>query len=431
VLWFAKVKLSTLVVLAVQLLWVSVAQAVLGDCGEPKVGGPVATDALEVLRTGVGASDCGGFDPCVCDVNATASVSASDALLVLQRAVGQSVPFACPCSPATSSTTTSSTTTTTLLQPPPTSELIVLTKRAASYVTSDLTGTWDVATLASGPDAPWWSRGAVTVQSDGTFAGNLAGSDGSNEVISGTLAISSLGIVTCVSGCQSGFQGGMDSQKRLVAATDTWIDGTTEILLFTKRAASYSLPDLAGTWELNSLTSDAGGGWNRGTLTIAADGSVAGSTTDSDGFSDVISGELALSPDGQITCVSGCPPNLEGGLDFAKTVGALTEKGDEGTTDLDVLSRKAASYAQDDLTGTWAVHSLASGYGAPWWTRGSLVAQADGTISGTLTNSEGGLSDVTGVLTVTVDGFVTLSDDDDLRCAIDSAKTIAICTDTW
>lgn len=411
-----------LVVLASQLLWVSVTQAVLSDCGEPKVGGPVATDALEVLRTGVGASNCGGFDPCICDVNATGSVSASDALLVLQRAVGQNVPFTCPCGPGT---------TTTLPQPPPTTELIVLTKRAASYVTADLTGTWDVATLASGPDAPWWSRGAVTVQSDGTFAGNLTGSDGSNEVISGKLAISSLGIVTCVSGCQSEFQGGMDSQKRVVAATDTWIDGTTEILLFTKRAASYSLPDLAGTWELSSLTSDAEGGWNRGTLTIAADGSVSGSTTDSDGFSDAISGELALSPDGTITCVSGCPPNLEGGLDFAKTVAALSEKGDEGTTDLDVLSRKAASYEQNDLTGTWTVHSLASGYGAPWWTRGSLVAQADGTISGTLTNSGGGVSDLSGTLTVTVDGFVTLSDDDDLRCAIDSAKTVAICTDTW
>ena len=92
-----RVKLPQVLLPAALVLCASAAQALLGDCGEPKVGGPVATDALEVLRTGVGASDCGGFDPCICDVNATGTVTASDALLVLQRAVGQNVAFACPC----------------------------------------------------------------------------------------------------------------------------------------------------------------------------------------------------------------------------------------------------------------------------------------------------------------------------------------------
>jgi cysteine-rich repeat protein len=56
-----------------------------------------ASDALFVLRTGVGSETC---LLCVCDVNASGSVTASDALVVLRQAVGQSVSLLCPaCSP--------------------------------------------------------------------------------------------------------------------------------------------------------------------------------------------------------------------------------------------------------------------------------------------------------------------------------------------
>lgn len=52
-----------------------------------------ASDALFILNVAIGAGSC--LD-CVCDVDGSGSVAATDALAVLQRAVGQPVPFACP-----------------------------------------------------------------------------------------------------------------------------------------------------------------------------------------------------------------------------------------------------------------------------------------------------------------------------------------------
>jgi glucose/arabinose dehydrogenase len=52
-----------------------------------------ASDALFVLRTSVGVSQC---DACVCDVNGNGEITASDALAVLRAAVGQSVELSCP-----------------------------------------------------------------------------------------------------------------------------------------------------------------------------------------------------------------------------------------------------------------------------------------------------------------------------------------------
>jgi hypothetical protein len=72
-------------------------EAAIGDCGEPVAAGPVAVDALEVLRTATGASDCGGREPCICDVNSSGGVTASDALTVLRKAVGLDVTLTCPC----------------------------------------------------------------------------------------------------------------------------------------------------------------------------------------------------------------------------------------------------------------------------------------------------------------------------------------------
>jgi hypothetical protein len=71
------------------------AGAAQGDCAQPVTSGdgPVATDCLFVLRTGVGSASC---ELCVCDANDNAAVSASDALLCLRVAVGQPAELTCP-----------------------------------------------------------------------------------------------------------------------------------------------------------------------------------------------------------------------------------------------------------------------------------------------------------------------------------------------
>jgi hypothetical protein len=77
------------------------ASAALGDCGQPVSAGNASTasDALFILQAAVGSQSC---EPCVCDVDGapSATITASDALRVLRRAVGQPLVLVCPDCPA-------------------------------------------------------------------------------------------------------------------------------------------------------------------------------------------------------------------------------------------------------------------------------------------------------------------------------------------
>ncbi len=110
-------------------------------CGQPLSRGnaPSAGDALLVLRASVGLEDCA---LCVCDVNASDTLTTSDALAVLLTAVGAGgEAFACP-SPSSTSTTlgaplTTTTTSTTTSTPAATS---------TSTTTSVSTAAWSSRT---------------------------------------------------------------------------------------------------------------------------------------------------------------------------------------------------------------------------------------------------------------------------------------------
>jgi hypothetical protein len=66
-------------------------------CGDPDDDGDIEiTDALTALRTAVGAGDC---DSCVCDVNASGAVTGSDALILLNVAIGRVSPLSCSSCP--------------------------------------------------------------------------------------------------------------------------------------------------------------------------------------------------------------------------------------------------------------------------------------------------------------------------------------------
>ena len=52
-----------------------------------------ASDALFMLRAAVGLDSC---ELCVCDVDGSGGVAATDALATLRLAVGQPIPLNCP-----------------------------------------------------------------------------------------------------------------------------------------------------------------------------------------------------------------------------------------------------------------------------------------------------------------------------------------------
>jgi hypothetical protein len=92
--------------------------ALIGDCGQPVSFGvePTPSDALAVLNVSVGVGSC---EHCVCDVDDSGQIMATDALIVLRAAVRLPTTLHCPfcAGTTTSSTSTSSSTTTTVVIP--------------------------------------------------------------------------------------------------------------------------------------------------------------------------------------------------------------------------------------------------------------------------------------------------------------------------
>ena len=169
--------------------------------------------------------------------------------------------------------------------------------------------------------------------------------------------------------------------------------GTTEIKIATNVDATYTTADLVGTWKVHSLASGQGAPWwERATVTIASDGTFTAETTESDGNEDYLSGTFSISSDGEVTMSGNSPPFLAN-MDSGKSVMVWTDtwsSGSPGTTEIKIATNVDATYTTADLVGTWKVHSLASGQGAPWWKRGIITIASDGSYTASTTQSDGG-----------------------------------------
>ena len=73
--------------------------AALGDCGQPQSTGtgPKTADALAALKTAVASDSKCDETPCTCDVDANGTVTTTDALKILRKAVAQPVELDCDC----------------------------------------------------------------------------------------------------------------------------------------------------------------------------------------------------------------------------------------------------------------------------------------------------------------------------------------------
>lgn len=292
-----------------------------------------------------------------------------------------------------------------------TTEMKVCTKRAASYSLPDLEGTWGLNSLASGPGAPWWLRGTLTVDAAGHYT--LSAVDSEGEPDSGSGAISLLGDGSFAINEVPGGRFRMDAGKTVLAGTSTWADhlaGTTELPILAKRAASYSTADLSGTWQDHTLASGPGGPyWERGTY-LFNNGSFTYTYVDSTGDSHSGSGTMAITANG-VMSIPGHPEPFQCQMNAGKTVVVctttwLTGGSDNGTTALSMSLKKAASYSSADLVGNWDCNSLATGPGEPWWERSSITISANGSFSGSATDSSQETYSINGDIVLNESGFV-------------------------
>jgi large repetitive protein len=220
-----------------------------------------------------------------------------------------------------------------------------------------------------------------------------------------------------------------------MTCTETWSnDGSSNLVIISKQAASCSLADLAGTWEGNSLSVGSTNARARMSETINSNGTFTGTNTKSDGTTNSISGTVSISSDGVVTCVSGscADPTYLSFMNSGKTImvgtsGAATTAEDAG---IFVYTKQAASYSMADFVGTWQGNGLAAGPAAPWWENDTFTIGPDGTFSFLSTGSDGTSNSGSGTVSVSSGGVITVGSNSTARGVLDANKTVMVFTNT-
>jgi hypothetical protein len=193
-----------------------------------------------------------------------------------------------------------------------------------------------------------------------------------------------------------------------------------------------SLSDLSGMWETNCVGSPTAW-WQRGSMTVGSNGSFSVMFSGSDGSTAPLSGTMNITPDGIITATGeGIPPSFRCTMDSGKSVVACTFTVYDGTdADMTIFTKKAPSYSLGDLTGLWEMNEMKSSYS--WWERGSMTVGSNGSFSVSSQEIDGGTIAYSGTMSITNDGIITAAGVEvppSFRCAMDSDKSVAVCTFT-
>jgi hypothetical protein len=314
--------------------------------------------------------------------------------------------------------------------------LLPLLPSVAEGQSLSLTGTWYYNSFVTGPGAPWWEKGTLTVTPTGTFSGSGLQSNGKPDNPAGSFTLTSSGVLLMnLNGQSKSALCQLDTSSTFLSCSQTLSNGSSSIMIMTQQAPAYSLADLAGTWEGNLLFAGPTPLWERVGETINSDGTFTGTYTRSDGTTGSVSGTLAISSSGVITCVSGgcTDPTYASVMDLNKTVTVGTDGASTSTQDAGLLiyTKQPTSYTISNLVGTWYGLGLASGPGAPWWESDILAIKQDGTCSFNWIASNGTSGSKSGTLSISSAGVMTLNIGSTAMGVIDANMTVMVFTNTW
>jgi hypothetical protein len=225
---------------------------------------------------------------------------------------------------------------------------------------------------------------------------------------------------------------GKKSAAMTIPSNDPKRTSPVTVKLSGQTSTSYTLSDLAGTW--NGSVLDTGSGtqtWRRMTFNISPSGSYTGSWVDSNGNSKSLSGTFSISSAGIMTDKTN-EPNLWCSMDAGKTVFGCTDTRQNGNTELDIFVKQGASYEQSDFEGKWLGNYLGAGTGGNVWMRATFNFDSIsyGFFTGTMVDSNRNVTTPAGFFFITPEGVVTLPVEPNLQCNMDASKTVMACTDT-
>jgi hypothetical protein len=151
-----------------------------------------------------------------------------------------------------------------------------------------------------------------------------------------------------------------------------------------KKATSYSLSNLIGSWRYNVLETP-GPYWEKGVLTVVSDNTF---TLDSiNSLGEVTTSGGTWSFDETNDSVTITPTEMPGGFtcsaDAGETVIACVFSVSASSTNLLVMTKTADSYSLTDdiVNSSWHTHALLAGIEEPFWSHGVAAPQIDGTLT--------------------------------------------------
>lgn len=278
---------------------------------------------------------------------------------------------------------------------------------------------------------PGWDRGALSIGDDGAVAGgSVRDSEGATVQISGgQVSIDDAGLVSgtiaYADRSESLEEFTLDSGETMIVGAHTDGEQYLTMTVVLRGGAMFGSQDMEGTWHLYSFWGDqefSDAGWDRETLTIDAAGSVlGGDLMDSYGDgAEVSDGSLSIDEagfvsgsiqymyeDGEIFVA----PLEKFQLDPGKTLMVGVDTDDEGYRFITVGVKGGGGFEMAHLEGTWRLYSLSDrpSRNDPRWTRGTVVLDSSGAITGgNIVHSDGSSEAVSGGnVTTDESGFVS------------------------
>ena len=199
--------------------------------------------------------------------------------------------------------------------------------------------------------------------------------------------------------------------------------------------AAFSMGDLQGTWDFNSLATSGTIGWMHGVLFVDNTG-MGGMTslirngmpwpsTDNVPFSMFPCGIVGMGDDN----------TFHGFLSKDKTMMAATWTDNTGGSALMIFRKRGGAFAQNDLFGTWNFHRLTAGsdHATSGWASGTMTMSSPGTaIVNAIQTHNNDMSEVGSSFFVSMvgDGIVTSSGDNTFHGVMSQDKNMMVVTRT-
>ena len=171
--------------------------------------------------------------------------------------------------------------------------------QAGFYALEELAGTWEMHAIELRPDGHRWVRGRLMIDAEGNATGWATDSLGGAEPLNGTMAVSTLGIVT--TSFNPGWVGGFCSDRNIIFATGAEETDRTRIDVLVRVMPPYDIGHLKGRYVQHGANADPDPAWSQGRITLGSHGNYAASFRDSGGGADYDAGTVQFDADGTLS----------------------------------------------------------------------------------------------------------------------------------